>query len=169
MIAGTLDAPRKGLNYAVEALSVLAKRRPRTELLLVGGWHNRPDRLPGFCSWLGFRSPDEVRHLLNAAQALILPSLFEEFGFVGLEALAAGCPVVCTKDVGLVGLPTNGILVSPSHDPTDLADALETALSVPEVEYPDVCRASVAVPRLVSIYEAVLSRQVGHQRDGWAV
>lgn len=155
MIASILDSPRKGLKAAVTAVSLLARSQPGVELVLVGRWHN-PPALPDFCTWAGFRSSEEITQLLSTAGALIIPSKFEEFGFVGLEALAAGCPVVCTQDVGLVGLSTNGIVVSRSREASDLADALAVALSISEVEYPAACRSSNAIPRLISIYEGLL-------------
>src|SRR4030043_2146073 len=38
----------------------------------------------------------ELSYLYKNAQALILPSLMEGFGLPGLEAMAAGCPVICS-------------------------------------------------------------------------
>lgn len=46
--------------------------------------------------FLGAKSDDEVAHLYTTALALVQPSRSEGFGLTGLEALAAGCPVIAS-------------------------------------------------------------------------
>jgi len=45
---------------------------------------------------------DELRQLYLSAQALVYPSLEEGFGMPLLEAMAAGCPVICSNTAALV-------------------------------------------------------------------
>ena len=52
-------------------------------------------------SCLGFVPDAELPSLYRAAQALIFPSLFEGFGMPVVEAMACGCPVVCTANGAL--------------------------------------------------------------------
>lgn len=75
--------------------------------------------------FLGDLDRDAVRRELLAADALVIPSYYETFGVVMIEALASGIPVIATRSGGPEGLidDTNGLLVPPG-DPGLLADAL---------------------------------------------
>ena len=81
------------------------------------------------------RIPDEVRDgLFKVADCAVFPSLYEPFGIVALEAMAAGTPVV-VSDVGglaeVVDLHVTGIKVYP-NDPSSLAWGILHTLSHPE-------------------------------------
>ena len=95
--------------------------------------------------WLGLLPRDRLPDLLNAADALLLPSAFEGMPITVLEALACGLPVVAT-DVGGVGLVvhdgTNGRLTA--ADPTALADALAWTLARPRETFAAAARQAVA-------------------------
>ena len=65
-----------------------------------------------------------------AADATVLPSYYESFGMVALEAMACGSPVVASRVGGLqttVRDRVTGLLVR-EHDPAALAEALERLL-----------------------------------------
>lgn len=49
-----------------------------------------------FVNFLGFVPDDELAVLYKNAKAFVFPSLSEGFGLPGLEAMTAGCPVVCS-------------------------------------------------------------------------
>lgn len=75
---------------------------------------------------------DKVALLKNAA-ALILPSYSENFGNVILEAMAAGCPVVVTPEVGLANIVKQtgaGLVIE--GKPSVLGESLKNLLSDPE-------------------------------------
>jgi len=61
--------------------------------------------------------------LLRAARCMVLPSRSENFGNVVLEALAAGCPVVITKNVGIAEYLDDAAAVT-APDPEALAEAI---------------------------------------------
>ena len=75
---------------------------------------------------LGFRHPDELPDLYSSADAVLIPSHREGFGLVGLEAMAAGVPVVSTGAGGLAEYMRHGenALLVPPHDPETLAGAV---------------------------------------------
>ena len=73
----------------------------------------------------------ELRGLLHRASAVAIPSLYEPFGIVALEALAAGAPLVATRTGGLAEILGDGkaaVLVEPA-DPVAAADALARVLA----------------------------------------
>ncbi|MBL9216101.1 MAG: glycosyltransferase family 4 protein [Opitutaceae bacterium] len=55
---------------------------------------------PGWI-YLGHRSDAVLRWLYGRATALLFPSLYEGFGLPPLEAMAAGCPVICSPRASL--------------------------------------------------------------------
>jgi UDP-glucose:(heptosyl)LPS alpha-1,3-glucosyltransferase len=117
---------RKGLDTALEALARLAGSR----LVVIGRGDERRyrelaarlevDRRVG---WLGVRA--DLERWYGAADALVLPTRYEPFGNVHLEALASGLPVVTTTAAGgaeVVGEHAGGVV--PPDDPTALAEAV---------------------------------------------
>lgn len=120
----------KGLKFAIDALGHL---EPDTRLLVLGAddpepfrrqWNGDPNRL----LFLGFSN--EVQKYYSAADLLIVPSYYESCTMVGLEALAAGLPLVAVRvggieDYLLDGL--NGFFVK--RDGTEIATKCRTILS----------------------------------------
>jgi UDP-glucose:(heptosyl)LPS alpha-1,3-glucosyltransferase len=119
---------RKGLGTAIEAVATL-RHRP-AHLLVVGKGEVRSYRslaeqlgIGDRIVWLGPR-PD-VERWYAAADALVLPTLYEPFGNVHLEALASGLPVVTTTAAGgaeVVGGDCGAVV--PPGDAKAVADAL---------------------------------------------
>ena len=75
----------------------------------------------------------EIRGFLAAADVFVLPSLYEGFGIVLLEAMAAALPIVATKTGGVPEIIENGVegvLVSPAV-PSELASAVLAILTNP--------------------------------------
>ena len=68
---------------------------------------------------LGFVPDDELPELYRAADALVYPSLYEGFGFPPLEAMACGCPVICSTR-GSLGEVIGGAAVT--VDPMEVGD-----------------------------------------------
>lgn len=87
--------------------------------------------LSGTVRLIGVR--DDVPELLSAADALVLPSLWEGLPNVVLEAMAAGIPVVATGRGGTTELVEPGVtgLLVPPRDPRALAEAMTEIMSLP--------------------------------------
>ena len=81
-------------------------------------------RLDHLVRWLGYVPRDTLPALYRHAAALVFPSLFEGFGMPVLEAMASGCPVVCSNTTSLPEIAgTAAVLVNPLDD-AGLAEAL---------------------------------------------
>jgi glycogen synthase len=132
----------KGGQDAIDALAVLAGQGRAIHLALVGQGGQR-DALAEHASQAGLaervhmvgRLDDgAVAALLGAADVAVVPSRYEPFGLVALEAMAAHTPVVVTRAGGLADLVTHretGLVVAPAQ-PAALARAIAALLDDPE-------------------------------------
>jgi glycosyltransferase involved in cell wall biosynthesis len=155
MMARYLDAPRKGLSRAIAAAEIARRSHPDLRLILVGEFAN-PDaehRLPAFCSVTGVLGNVELDRVLRAAGCLLVPSLWEEFGYGVLEGLAAGVPVVSGPLDIAATIRTDGLVVTDWDDPVAGAEAITKALAISAFEFPADCRSSSAVWSLFETYE----------------
>jgi D-inositol-3-phosphate glycosyltransferase len=84
-------------------------------------------------AFLGKRSQDTLPYYYSAAEVVVVPSFYESFGMVALEAMACGTPVVASQVGGLAYLVQDGITgyTVPVDDPQALADRLMQLLSNP--------------------------------------
>ncbi len=132
-------APQKDLETLLQAFALLRARR-QARLLVLGEGRSRPT-LERSVRDLGLaddvRMPGRITNplpYLRRSAAFALSSIYEGFGNVLVEALAAGCPVVSTDCPGgpgeILERGRYGRLV-PVGDPAALARGLEDALDSP--------------------------------------
>jgi D-inositol-3-phosphate glycosyltransferase len=134
--------PIKGLETL---LTSLASMDARPTLVVAGGDHDEPQNghvarlharvaalgLTDTVRFIGPQPQPRLRLYYSAADATIMPSYYESFGMVALEAMACGSPVIASR-VG--GLPTTvrhgltGFLV-PDGDAEALADCIRRLLA----------------------------------------
>jgi glycosyltransferase involved in cell wall biosynthesis len=82
----------------------------------------------------GFRNQSELPRFFQLADVFVLPSRHEPWGLIVNEAMASGCPVIVSSDVGChADLITDGIegCVFPVGNLAALADALHRVFSTP--------------------------------------
>jgi D-inositol-3-phosphate glycosyltransferase len=96
-------------------------------------------------AFLGGRGQHTLPYYYAAAEAVIMPSHYESFGMVALEAMACGTPVVASEVGGLAYLiqdGTTGFHV-PDRDPAELAGRIRLLLENAELRQ-EMSRAAVA-------------------------
>ena len=96
LYVGRLD-PLKGLDRLLDAFELLSLKNP-VRLVIIGGDRTFEDEKRKIV-FLGRRPQSELPVYYSAADVFVLPSYYESFGLVGLEALACGTPVIAS-DVG---------------------------------------------------------------------
>ena len=91
-----LPDPGARLARGTPGRSRCAGSRGRAGLLPAGAARHGARRLgvDDICDFPGFVPDDELKALLHRATVAVIPSLYEPFGIVALEAMAAGAPVV---------------------------------------------------------------------------
>ena len=99
--------PRKNLGRLIRVWRRLREGRfPDLELRVIGpaGWSAGSDvralreaEAGGGAKWLGPHTDEELKQAYQEATLLVYPSLYEGFGLPPVEAMASGCPVVCSN------------------------------------------------------------------------
>lgn len=142
--------PLKGIDNLLRAIALVVERRPELRaglcVPIVGG---DPDRvclddemvrlqdlreelgIEDVVTFLGAKGQDMLQYYYSAAEMVVMPSDYESFGMVALEAMACGTPVIAS-DVGglshLVRHQRTGYRV-PARDPGALADKITRLLT----------------------------------------
>jgi glycosyltransferase involved in cell wall biosynthesis len=130
------DFRRKGGDLVVEAFSRLRRHRPELTLTVVGPATWPLDGpVPDGVDFRGALEFGEVAELYTSHDLFVLPSRFEAFGIVFVEAQSVGLPCIgrdrCAMPE-LVREGVNGSLVR-SEDPAELAARIETVLDDDEL------------------------------------
>jgi D-inositol-3-phosphate glycosyltransferase len=89
--------------------------------------------LADLIAFLGKSEQDALPYYYSAAEAVVMPSQYESFGMVALEAMACGTPVVASEVGGLAYLVRDGVTgyTVPAGDPQALAQKLTSLIKDP--------------------------------------
>lgn len=132
----------KGVQVLIEALPKIRWGYHDAKLLIVGGGHR--DHLVNLASYLGmekhvyfagFVPDDELMQIYHVIDIACFPSLYEPFGIVALEGMAARVPVVVSDAGGLPEVVENRVtgLTTYAGNPGSLADGILEILHNPEL------------------------------------
>jgi glycogen(starch) synthase len=83
----------------------------------------------------GYVPDEELRELLSRTGCVVIPSLYEPFGIVALEGMAAGAPTIVARTGGLAEIVEGtgaGVLFEPGNH-VALADCIAEVLTRPDV------------------------------------
>jgi glycosyltransferase involved in cell wall biosynthesis len=134
--------PQKGIEYLIQAVPNVAWRHPEAKFVIVGeGWYrDHLQYLAGTTgqawriNFTGFIPDNELIALTKSADVLVISSIYEPFGIVALEGMAAGVPVVASQVGGLAEIiehDKTGVLVYP-RNPDSIAWGINHVLSNPD-------------------------------------
>jgi len=152
LFVGRID-PVKGIDTLLKAMVIMNRKMGSgldAEILIVGGDKDSADysgdgeisrlkRLTGelgindTVTFLGAQRQDLLPFYYSAAEACVLPSRYESFGMVALEAMACGTPVIASKVGGLTSLiqdERSGFVV-PEGNERALAERIRLLLDNP--------------------------------------
>ncbi len=185
--------PLKGIDTLLRSLVILRQRAPelgkKLTLAIIGGDPIDADdpemsRLLELSDeldlrepvlFLGAREQDVLQYYYSAAEAVIMPSHYESFGMVALEAMACGTPVVASEVGGLAYLVRDGVtgFHVPDRSPEDLAsriqllmenDLLRQEMSVSAMRLAERYTWPLIASQIMNLYEESTQVQEGFSR-----
>lgn len=130
LFVGSLE-PRKNLDLIIKAMARQKDPLP----LVMTGWDGWGDK-----SWLdevtrsgledkvimpGYVDDETLARLYSGSRGFIYPSLYEGFGLPVVEAMACGCPVICSTAASLPEVAGDAAILVDPHDPARLAKAMD--------------------------------------------
>jgi D-inositol-3-phosphate glycosyltransferase len=139
--------PLKGLDQLIYALKIL-KQKGMSQLpcLWIVGGDSKDDKedvveeiknlktlinfleLDSFVKFTSQKTQEELLYYYNAADILVMPSHYESFGMVSLEAMSCGTPVITTNVTGVSHLIEDSDLLTSVNNPLDLAEKIKNLL-----------------------------------------
>jgi D-inositol-3-phosphate glycosyltransferase len=151
LFAGRIE-PLKGIDTLLVAISMIQECAPEAVknvcVAIIGGdpWADDPEpemarlqqlrarlRIHDLVTFLGAKDQEALPDFYAAAEMVVVPSHYESFGMVALEAMAMGRPVIASEVGGLAFLVRDnetGFHV-PSRDPEALAEKIFQLLTEP--------------------------------------
>lgn len=140
-VIGRLEQ-QKGIECFLDAAARITHKRAAVRFLIVGdgplrAFLEHKTRSLGLgkkVHFLGWRK--DIPRVMKALDVLVVPSLWEAFGIVNLEAMAARKPVVATSVEGIPEVVENGVtgLLVPPCDARAISEAVSKILDDPELQ-----------------------------------
>lgn len=132
------DAKRKNIALIIKAIAVLAKEMPTIRFVKVGQAQDDQMKryLQELAGKLGIEKNiiwkdyiNDLANEYNKATVFVFPSLYEGFGFPVLEAMACGCPVICSNRTSLPEIAGDAAVYINGEDENELVTAIKRVLS----------------------------------------
>jgi glycosyltransferase involved in cell wall biosynthesis len=131
---------RKGAGYLLDALNKLDPERQRFKLLVVGrtpemSLLTRRHKVSPHDRFVGQLSGSDVRSIATRADVFVFPSLAEGCARAAMEAMAAGLPVIATKETGLPAEAGKHAMIVASRSVESLCEALSVISSDEQLRF----------------------------------
>ncbi|GJL65820.1 MAG: glycosyl transferase family 1 [Nitrospirales bacterium] len=135
--------PTKNIQSLIHAFSLLPEDIRQSHQLILVGDINKHGELPRLVKQKGiepqtvFAGPVSDRQLVQyyqQASLFVFPSLYEGFGLPVLEAMACGCPVVCSNTSSLPEVVGDAAMMVSPLDSADLEHAMRQVLTDPSLQ-----------------------------------
>jgi D-inositol-3-phosphate glycosyltransferase len=184
--------PLKGIDTLFRAMAIVVQDFPRWKdeicVCIVGGdASEKPETINAemerlqvlrdelgisdLVTFLGAQAQDTLPSYYSAADVVVVPSHYESFGMVALEAMACGTPVIASKVGGLSFTVQDGItgFHVPERDPEALADKitlllkdhdLRSRLGAQAAQWAQCYSWSKVADRVVSLYRLLVPGRV---------
>ncbi len=138
LFVGRLDE-RKGIKYLIKSIVLVKEMIPDIKLFIVGTGKLKKElekfiilnNIKQNVKFLGRLSDKDLVEWYNRCEIVVIPSIFEGFGIVAIEAMACKTPIIATNVPGLNSIIKNGEngLLVPPKDSRKLADAIVNLLN----------------------------------------
>jgi D-inositol-3-phosphate glycosyltransferase len=182
--------PLKGVATLIKAVSCVALKNLKepVHLAVIGGdpeavnteMSDEMMRLQKLCDeltvgkmvvFLGKRGQDTLPYYYSAAEVVVMPSHYESFGMVALEAMACGTPVIASQVGGLAFLVQDGVtgFTIPAEDHNALCekltvllgeDSLRQQMGKNSVEYAQKYDWGIIAPQIIDVYSELTNISV---------
>ncbi len=132
------ELPHKNMPTLLSAIALVKKNIPDIKLMKIGsgGWRGTRAKLMKLIKKLNIKDAvffkqnvPNITDYYNSAEALILPSLYEGFGLPVLEAMACGCPVICSNTTALPEIAGDAALYVDPKQSYDIAEKIIALLT----------------------------------------
>ena len=185
--------PLKGLDTLIKAMGILKQtcksfRCPHYLVIIGGDPEEDPNemsvemaRIRALCQelglkdmilFLGKRGQMTLPYYYAAAEVVVMPSHYESFGMVALEAMACGTPVIASRVGGLAHLIKDGQTgyTVPMQDPNALAEKLRLVfidaelrahLGAQAAKYAQNFRWEAITTQMLDVYRGLLAQGEG--------
>ncbi|MFF5078987.1 glycosyltransferase family 4 protein [Actinoplanes sp. NPDC000266] len=124
----------KGVQHLLAAVPILRRRHPGLRVVIAGDGPYRADleaMATEGVTFAGFLTGHHLTALMGASDCYVVPSIYEPFGMVALEAAAAGTPIAVADTGGLAEIVDDGVtgVKFTPGSPEALAGAVDAVLA----------------------------------------
>jgi glycosyltransferase involved in cell wall biosynthesis len=134
LFAGDIRTPRKNLETVLKAMLSIPKLHLAVAGKTEGSAYPELARTSGIADRVHFLGmTNRIAALMRSVDFFVIPSRYESYGLVVLEAMASGLPVILSANVGALEFAGDiCIVISDPDDSTKLADAMTELICSPE-------------------------------------